>query len=66
MSERVSSYDIYNNPTKAWNTFADSIGHLQNDLFIMKANVETLGEMPKDIQKRLQALRDTISRVLAE
>ena len=66
MYNRVSYYDICNNKEKAWNTLADQIGYLQNDLFIMCANGANLGAFPKDIKKRLRSLQSYIQRALDE
>ena len=66
MYNRVSYYDIHNNKEKAWNTLADQIGYLQNDLSIMCANGATLGTFPKDIKKRLHSLQSCIQRALDE
>ena len=66
MEERVSAYDIFHRPQKAWNTFSAQIKHAENDLFIITANRANMGEIPRDIQKSLRSLRDTINRALAE
>lgn len=64
--DRVSGYDIFNNSTKAWNTFSDQIKHLENDLFIMTVNKNKVGEIPQDIQASLHSLQMAIKRVLKE
>lgn len=66
MEERVSDnyYNIINYPEKAWNTFSNQISHLQNDLFIVRANNKTLGEIPTDIIQRLETLKNAIEKAL--
>lgn len=64
--DRVSSYDISNNPTRAWNTLSDQIKHLENDLFIMTVNKNKVGEIPQDIQASLYSLQIAIKRALKE
>ena len=62
--DRVNSYDIFNNPAKAWNALSDQIKHLDTDFFIMMANKNTVGEIPQDIQTSLRSLKITIERAL--
>lgn len=66
MEERISDnyYNIIHCPEKAWNTFSNQISHLQNDLFIVKANTGTLGAMPADILRRLETLKKAIEEAL--
>ena len=54
--DRVDSYIIHHNPAQAWNTFANEISALENDLTIMRNNEKTLGKMPSDIKNRLWRL----------
>lgn len=62
--DRVSSYDVFNKPTRAWNTFSDQVKHLDTDLFIMTANKDKVGEIPQDIRASLRSLQMAIERVL--
>lgn len=64
MTERVSAYDIQNNPTRAWNVFADEISHLHNDLDIMRNNKDRVGSMPNDVFSRLRDLWTIIGMTL--
>jgi len=61
---RVSSYDIFNKPARAWNTLSDQIKHLDTDLFIMTINKDKVGEIPQDIRTSLRSLQITIERTL--
>ena len=62
--DRVSGYDVFNKPTRAWNTLSDQIKHLEDDLFIMTTNKNKLGEIPQDIRANLRSLQMAIERAL--
>lgn len=62
--DRVQSYDLEHNPTKAWNTLSDMIKHLQIDLYIIRVNEQKVGTIPQDIQQELRSLQKDIEKVL--
>lgn len=62
--DRVSSYDVFHNSQRAWNTLSDQIKHTETDLFIMTANKNRVGEIPQDIRASLRSLQMAIERAL--
>ena len=60
MFERITAYDMHNDPKSAWNTFSDEIKALHNDMYMMCRNNTMVGEIPEDIKASLLSLASEI------